>query len=124
MNSCFPWQLTAPACQLDVVKEAGFSSTMRQSGDSGATLKPVVQGETLLCSHDWRSAGRRDGGTGWGYTLQVTGRTLEGSLEGSDGHFERMPRALVGGERQCRRLANQKEDSFWSLHQGGGMERG
>lgn len=41
------------------------------------------------------------------------------SLEGFNSHFERTPQALVGGERPWRKLANQREVSFQSLHQWG-----
>lgn len=77
----FPWQLTAPACQPHVVKEAGFSSTMGRGlvgRCSGATLKPVVRGETLLCSPDWSSTGGTDGDTGQEHAQQVTGRIRGG----------------------------------------------
>lgn len=108
-----------------MVKEAGdFSGPGRQNGGSGITLKPAVRGETLPCSRDWNSTGGRDGGTGQGHTLQVTGRTLEESLEGSDSYFEMMSWALVGGERQWGKLANQIEDSFQHLYKGRGMEGG
>lgn len=98
---------------------------MRRRRGSSATLMPAVWvGGALPRPRDRSSGGARDGGTGRRCTCRPRAGLWRGALEGSDGHFERMPWALIGGEGQGRKQANQTEDSVQGLDQGAGLERG